>query len=134
MSDSETLRIFSELLRRIPGVTNVLVTPPTDRDYVFTRVRCDTIEAIDALAFCGMASNYQVKVSEIASRLCGEPEDVTGLPCEVRLPVEVDERPNATQIFAFFLATWLYKRQLVADDCLDHLEEAWPVSFQRYRG
>lgn len=134
MTDENSLRMLESLLRSIPGVASAHVFRNHDQLTVGARVRCIDIEACDILAYCGMASNYPVKISEIDSQLCCEVNERIGLPCDLLFPDESKQIPTAPQRFGFFLAKKLYLRGLVKDNLLDELENIWRVSFCSIRG
>ncbi len=134
MTDENSLKMLELLLRTIPGVVAAHVFRNHDKLTVGARVRCINIEACDVLAYCGMASNLTVTISEIDSRLCCEDNDQIGLPCDLLFPDKSRRIPTASQRFGFFLAKRLYLRGMVNDSLLDDLERAWQVSFCTIRG
>jgi len=131
MTDSRSLYTLAYLLRTIPGVEAAYVFRDPCGPRVCARLRCLDIAAIDVLAYCGMAANTQVTVSEIDSRLCCESNSPRGLPCDIHFSDDCEELPTESQRFGFFVAKTLYSRGVIDDALLDSLEHRWQVNFSR---
>ena len=133
MTDSESFDILVLLLQKIPGVASASVFRNSGTAIITARARCLDIESANVLAYCGMAANTTVSISEINSRLCYEDDLSIGLPCTIEFSDEDNEQPTECQRFGFFVAKTLYSRGLIEDPILDTIEQSWNVHFRRSR-
>jgi hypothetical protein len=131
MTKQDSLDEIKQLLLTYPGMESAVVFRVPDKHEVWIRFRCSEVESIRSIAAESVWANVPITLGNPNTAFCAEPDDVSGLPCDLKIPDTETEPPTQVERFGVYLSANLAEQGLISKDKLDSLHSMWNARLTR---